>query len=225
MRNQSLSALLAALAVLGACSDSSSGPGGGGPTADVTVLSAAGRASSVLASIGGQTLSPMGPGEYQMVSVPAGSRNFSFQVQGSGITGSAGTVDLVAGDNYLLIAQDSQGVVVGSLVADTGAIVPAGKSKLRVIHSAGLAPPIDVYRTQPDFPTLVSVMFPFDFGANSPYLQSDPGDWSVVVTPDNLTDTLYATGPIVVPDGGRVTVVIVDSTATGGISAVVLHEN
>ena len=225
MRYQRLSALLAALAVLGACSDSSSGPGGGGPTADVTVLSAAGRASSVQASIGGQTLSPIGPGEYQMVSVPAGSRTFSFQVQGTGITGSGGTVDLVAGEHYLLIAQDSQGVVVGSLVADTGAIVPAGKSKLRVIHSAGLAPPIDVYRTQPDFPTLVSVMFPFDFGASSPYLQSDPGDWSVVVTPDNLTDTLYATGPIAVPDGGRVTVVIVDSTATGGISAVVLHEN
>lgn len=225
MRNLRLPALLATLAVLGACSDSSSGPGGAGPTADVTVLSAAGRASSVQASIGGQTLSPMGPGEYQMVSVPAGDRTFSFQVQGSGITGSTGTVDLVAGENYLLIAQDSQGVVVGSLVADTGAIVPAGKSKLRVIHSAGLAPPIDVYRTQPDFPTLVSVMFPFDFGASSPYLQSDPGDWSVVITPDNLTDTLYATGPIAVPDGGRVTVVIVDSTATGGISAVVLHEN
>lgn len=225
MKLQRLSALLAGMAILGACSDSSSGPGGGGPTADVTVLSAAGRASSILASVGGQTLSPIGPGEYELISVPAGSRNFSFDVQGAGVSGSSGTVDLVAGESYLLIAQDSQGVVVGSLVADTGAIVPAGKSKLRVVHSAGLAPLIDVYRTQPDFPTLVSVMFPFDFGASSPYLQSDPGDWSVVITPDNLTDTLYATGPIAVPDGGRVTVVIVDSTASGGISAVVLHEN
>lgn len=196
-----------------------------GNVASVTVVAAAGRATSVTPNINGQTKPALSLGQHVEFVVPGGSRSFSFQVQGSGVTGSAGTVDLVAGENYLLIAQDSQGVVVGSLVADTGAIVPAGKSKLRVIHSAGLAPPIDVYRTQPDFPTLVSVMFPFDFGASSPYLQSDPGDWSVVITPDNLTDTLYATGPIAVPDGGRVTVVIVDSTATGGISAVVLHEN
>lgn len=193
--------------------------------ASVTVVAAAGRASSVTPSINGQTKPALTPGQHVEFFVPGGSRSFSFTVQGTGVSGSSGTVDLVAGQSYLLIAQDSQGVVVGSLVADTGAIVPAGKSKLRVVHSAGLAPVIDVYRTQPDFPTLVSVMFPFAFGATSPYLQSDPGDWSVVVTPDSLTDTLYATGPIAVPDGGRVTVVIVDSTASGGISAVVLHEN
>ncbi len=111
---------------------------------------------------------------------------------------------------------------VSAVIAPTGALVPAGKSKLRVTHSAGLAPAIDVYRTQPDFPSLVNVMFPFDFGAVSPYLQSDPGTWTVVVTPDNSTDTLYASGPIVVPDGERVSVVLVDSTASGGISAVVL---
>lgn len=214
---------LAALSLLLACDGYSDGNGpGGGSTASVVVVSAAGRASSLRATIGGTQSPAIAPGGSNTMTVPEGTRSYVLAVQGAGVTGSSGTIDLVAGQTYLLVAQDSQGTVVGSVVADTGALVPAGKSKLRVIHSAGLAPAIDVYRTQPDFPSLVSVMFPFDFGAVSPYLQSDPGTWTVVVTPDNSTDTLYASGPIVVPDGERVSVVLVDSTASGGISAVVL---
>ena len=221
MRTRQLS--LAALAILLACDGYGDGNGpGGGPTATVVVVSAAGRASSLRARVGGTWMPTLQPGGTGSIDVSAGTRSYMFDVQGSGVTGSSGTLDLVAGQTYVLVAQDSQGTVVGSVLADTGAIVPAGKSKLRVIHSAGLAPAIDVYRTQPDFSSLVSVMFPFDFGASSPYLQSDPGTWTVVVTPDNSTDTLYASGPIVVPDGERVSVVLVDSTASGGISAVIL---
>ena len=214
---------LAALAVLLACDGYSDGNGpGGGPTATVVVVSAAGRATSLRARVGGTWLPAILPGGVGSLDVPAGTRSYMLDVQGTGVTGSSGTMTLVAGQTYVLVGQDSQGTIVGSVLADTGAIVPAGKSKLRVIHGAGLAPAIDVYRTQPDFPDLVNVMFPFDFGASSPFLQSDPGTWTVVVTPDNSTDTLYASGPIVVPDGERVSVVLMDSTATGGISAVVL---
>jgi hypothetical protein len=114
---------------------------------------------------------------------------------------------------------------VPTVLADTNAIPVAGKSKLRVIHSASQAPAVDIWRRQPDFDTLVRVQFPFPYRAVSPYILSDPGDWHVTVSHENLTDTLYASGAITVADGKLVTVIVVDSSASGGITALIVPDN
>ncbi len=85
------------------------------------------------------------------------------------------------------------------------------------------------YRTQPDYSSLVSVMFPFHYRDASPYLESTPGDWSVVMATEHytiegaplLTDTLYAVDPIAVPAGTARTVVFMDAPG-GGYQSVVL---
>jgi hypothetical protein len=45
------------------------------------------------------------------------------------------------------------------------------------------------------------------------------------VTPEGQNDTLYASGSFPVGDGKLVTVVVMDSTAAGGISAVLVQDN
>ena len=211
-----------------ACSDSSTdeGNGNGGATADLVAVQALQSAAAVRVTIGGDSILTLTPGVASaVVSIPAGTRSLQLQPSGGTAAGSTRTVTFEQGQRYLLVAADSSGVAIPSLLADTNAVPVAGKSKLRVIHAAGLAPPVDIWRTQPDWPALITIMLPFPFGATSPYLLSDPGDWSIVVTPEGQTDTLYATGSFTVGDGELVTVVVMDSTATGGISAIVIPDN
>jgi hypothetical protein len=138
-------------------------------------------------------------------------------------------VQFADGTPVVVVALDSAGKVTPSVLADTGAIVPAGATKLRVAHMASNAPNIDIWRTQPDFATPIRIQFPFPYRAESPYLQSTPGTW--VVMASHLTtstsplppmpDTLASSGPIAIPAGASRTIVIVNA-AGGGISMVVV---
>ena len=142
------------------------------------------------------------------------------------VAAGAHVVGLRAGDgtltNFNVQVADNQPVTtvafpgagssfVASVLVDTGSIVPAGKSKLRVSHLAGGAAAIEFWRTQPDFQTPVHIMTPFLYKATSPYLQSDPGTWEVFVTSPGGTAKLATTGPVAVPAGERRTVALVDS--------------
>ena len=131
------------------------------------------------------------------------------------------TVTLSSNDTTTLILIDSSTVINPIVLTDTGSAPVAGKSRLRVVHFATHAPEIDVWRTQPDYQTLIRVMFPFAYRAASPYLLSDPGEWTVVVTPKDQTTQLYSTGAIDIPAGKVRTVVLLDAP-TGGITAVIL---
>lgn len=99
-----------------------------------------------------------------------------------------------------------------SVLVDTGSVVPAGKSKLRVVNLFGGAAPIEIWRTQPDYQTPIHIMTPFAYLATSPYLQSDPGGWEVFVTSPGSFTKVATTGTVPVPAGERRTVVLLDST-------------
>jgi hypothetical protein len=101
--------------------------------------------------------------------------------------------------------------LTASVLADTGALVPIGKSKLRVAHLSPNAGAIEIWRTQPDFQTPVHIMTPFDYLATSPYLQSDPGGWEVFVTRPGSTAKLATTGAVQIPSGEKRTAVLLDS--------------
>jgi hypothetical protein len=92
-----------------------------------------------------------------------------------------------------------------------GAILPAGKSKLRVVHLAANAGAVEIWRTQPDFATPTHILTPFPYQGASPYLQSDPGNWEVFVTPAGATTHIATTDAVAVPAGERRTVVLLDS--------------
>jgi hypothetical protein len=117
-------------------------------------------------------------------------------------------------------------------LTDSGGVPAPGKTKLQVANFTTLSGPIDVYRRQPDFDGLVDIMFPFAYRAVSGYIQSDPGDWQILVAsearvngvpPDVPQDTLLIVEPISLTAGQAVTVVLLDKVG-GGIDAVVTSD-
>ena len=120
-------------------------------------------------------------------------------------------IDAANGATRTAVVTPSASSLSASVLVDTGAIVPAGKTKLRVAHLAANAGSIEIWRTQPDFQTPSHIMTPFDYQATSPYLQSDPGAWEVFVTRPGSTAKLATTGPLSIPAGEKRTVVLLDS--------------
>jgi hypothetical protein len=121
-------------------------------------------------------------------------------------------------------------VVIGTAAAlnpvtlgDTGAAPVPGKGKLRVSHLATNAPPIDVYRSQPDFPSFIKLMDPFPYRASSPFVESTPGNWVIRVTARNSTQILAESPPIRVDALWVRTVVLLDAP-NGGIRITLLGE-
>lgn len=117
------------------------------------------------------------------IPVAPGARHVELNSPGGGAL--AALQLSAAASHTALIELHSTGAagVSASVLADTGATPAAGMSKLRVVHIASSAPAVDIWRTQPDYPSAVRLMFPFPLGATSPYVQSTPGNWSVLVTP------------------------------------------
>jgi hypothetical protein len=184
------------------------------PVATLRVINATNSALTVLIDgqtsfQGGVTRASVSP-EYPLV---IGSH--TVQLQTAAGTSTMLTVDASDGivpNNITVAATPTTGSnIAASVVVDTGTIVPAGKSKLRVLHLAAGAPALEIWRTQPDFHTGVHIMTPFPYQGQSPYLQSDPGDWEVWVTAPNSTAKIATTGAITVPNGERRTVVLLDS--------------
>lgn len=144
------------------------------------------------------------------VAVPSGSHVVSMRSTSAGSADVA--VQTVATETLTTYAVSSAtSSISASALVDTGAVVPAGKSKLRVSNLVANSAAIEIWRTQPDFQTPVHIMTPFPYQATSPYLQSNPGAWEVFVTATGGTAKLATTGPITLASGERITAVLLDS--------------
>ena len=93
-----------------------------------------------------------------------------------------------------------------------------------MVHLAESAPPLDVWRTQPDFSEPVQVMFPFPLGAQSSYIESEPGPWSVWATAEGTTTPVLATTGSLNILGGQVWTVLLLDEPGGGFTAVPLQD-
>ena len=220
----------AALAALLIAAPACGGDGGTPPpvgVATLRVIRAAAVAGGVQVEWGGHEIaSGLAQGASSgSVLVAAGTADLVLRAAGGGLVSGSRPLTLVPGQGYTVAAVDSSGVLLPQMLPDTNAVGVPGKSKLRVIHAAAHAPAIDIWRTQPDFPDQIRFMFPFNFRDVSPYFQSDPGDWTVLVTPAGGTDTLFLSAPFAVGDGKLATVAVMDSSAAGGIWVSVTEDN
>lgn len=163
---------------------------------------------SVLAGVDASIVAPFSeldltPGQHQVRVRPAGSL----------AAGAVFTLTVTGQSKRNVVAYQGPASGLSARVfEDTGAFVPSGKSKVRIVN---LAPnsDIDIWRTQPDYQTGIRFQFPFPFDPEpGPYYQSDAGAWSVWITSTADWNTrLHETGPINVPSGEKRTIVVVDS--------------
>ena len=129
--------------------------------------------------------------------------------------------------NTIAAVRTSNGVVNVAMLDDTGSIVPAGATKVRVLHLAPNAGEIQVYRTQPDFQQLSRWQFPFTYQSeptslSAPFFQSTVGTWEIHAwqTPADASGWASAPVKVLIPlgSGEKKTVIILDNPG-GGIRA------
>lgn len=202
------------------------GPDGGAAT--FSVVNGAGAAGTIKVYVDGAFAADVAVGQ-QGARLAADPGPHQVELRRADGTGAAARqLTLQAGVSMIVVAWDSLGVLRPAVLDDSNSVVAPGKSKLRVAHFAGLAGPIDIWRTQPDYATPIRIMFPFRYGEISPFVESTPGTWRVLVSTAitapiaPMPDTLAMTGGITAGDGEARTVIVVDR-AGGGVEAIVLE--
>jgi hypothetical protein len=166
------------------------------------------------------------------VAVPAGQREIAFRRVGGQASPHVLDLAVSADRQYTTVVIDSAAVLNPVVLTDTGSTPAAGRTKLQVANFASLAGPLDVYRRQPDFDGLLTLVFPFAYRSLSGYVESDPGDWQVLIAPERREggvplqvpeDTLLVVDPVALTAGQASTVVILDKPG-GGLDAVVVRD-
>jgi hypothetical protein len=163
------------------------------------------------------------------IALAPGEWAVGFRPSGSTADPPRTMMTFASGDRVTVLTVDSSTVINPWVLSDTNAVVPANRSKLRVVHFAENETPIDIWRTQPDFGQYITFQFPIRPREVTPYMESDPGDWRVLVSTEArdpggipvLADTLLETAPIPVATGQSRTVLILDKEG-GGLTAVVI---
>lgn len=208
-RSLPLGAVLVAALAIG-CGSDSTAPVSTGSGATLAVVNAS-RALIDVSIDGVPVKTGLGISGVSTQSVSVGAHTVHFQMSGS--SGINLAISAAAGATVTAVAQSSiEGALTADTLADTGAVAPAGKSKLRVVHMDGSVQAVDIWRTQPDYQTPIRIMFPFPYASQSPYLQSDAGVWNVYITSTTDWNTKLAdAGQISIPSGGVKSVILVDS--------------
>lgn len=182
----------------------------GGPT--ITVFVDGGRGDAIAFGELSHVFQ-LSPGEHDLDVLPADNTPALLVLFNSmgGTNYTAFVIDTtIAGSIYML----------PELVADSGA-VPNGVSRVRLANFAALAGSIDAYRTQPDSTHLILTQQPFNNRAITPYFESTPGKWTVLISHGGVQDTLFMSDSIAVNAGQARTVAIIDS-AGGRVAARVI---
>ena len=234
---------LALIAVALSGCESNEGPGDG--TAEIRLMHAQSGADAVDLVLNGTPVAT-GVGFAQtsgLIDVPAGAAAFQIRPSGGGTALAIGAAELESGARYTILfsrsgtsdmriaADTATGIPSApppTQPGDTGAIPGESKIKLRVIHNAPDAPPLDVYLTLNDEPLdgAFPLVEPFTYGVGlSPefpgYVERDPGIWRLRFTADGTLQVLLDTGPIQMAAGQVRSVILMESDSTGmGIASV-----
>lgn len=147
--------------------------------------------------------------------VSAGDRDVAVTVTGSGQTLVSRSVTLEEDVDYSMLISGTLTNPEDMITSDSAFIPLPGKVKIRVIHAARSAPPLDVYLTTPgeDLSTALKLYEPFEFNVADTsvfprFAERDPGDWQVRFTADGTTSVVLDTGPFATGGGQIITVVL-----------------
>ena len=225
---------IAAVAVAAACNSGTSISHEFAPNGSVGAVNSYVAAVDLLVD-GTLVFGAIAPGQYSTSSIPAGAHTIAVRPTGSGLTVSF-PMTVVTGRTVSIAAtRAAGGAFAAASLEDTNATVPAGATKLRVLHMAPLAGEVQVWRTQPDFGTPIRWQFPFLYSPTisalgNPYFQSTPGTWDVrawtdtlAFPPGNATPWATPLDQVTVPlTGGQKKTVLILDKAGGGVKLVVI---
>ena len=121
-----------------------------------------------------------------------------------------------AGMQYAVVAVGDL-ASIGPVVLSQSDTVTAGSARLRVLHAAPMAPPVDVYATAPGADLTASApLATLDVGEDAGPVEVPAGDYQVRVTAvGDPTAVVFDSGTVTLNDGDDLLAVAVENTATG----------
>ncbi len=181
-------ATLGLLALIGTsgCADSAApGQPPAGATQGVRVVNAYTQPVDVLVD-GALVASNVAPARIDSLPQTAGAHTVALRTSGTTTIVSVPVRTVTGALSTIIALRVGAGLAI-STFDDTNAVVPAGATKVRVLHLAPNAGEIEVARTQPDWlaPPLVGWKIPFYYDTlitdplANPYYQSTTGTWDV----------------------------------------------
>lgn len=169
-------------------------------------------------------IASLAAGAVNSAAADAGSHTLVLRPTGSQTSLSQSVVTAAGALPTIAVVRAANGAMASAVLDDTNSVVPAGATKVRVLHLAPNAGTLQVYRTQPDYPQPVSWQFPFNYqpeptSLSAPFYQSTVGSWEVRVwqTPADASGWANAPVKVVIPlaSGEKKTVVILDAPGGG----------
>ncbi|MES2524598.1 MAG: DUF4397 domain-containing protein [Gemmatimonadota bacterium] len=173
---------------------------------------------------GSVAVSALPAGTIDTVAPTAGSHTLTMRPAGTSGTAIIQSITTGSSLSTIAVVRGANGSIASAALDDTNSVVPAGATKVRVLHLAPNAGVLQVYRTQPDFQQPVSWQFPFTYQSNptsltSPFYQSTAGTWEVRVwqAPADASGWAGATVKVAIPlaSGEKRTVLILDKPGGG----------
>ena len=228
MRRSVVVSLLASV-VLAGCSSDPTTAANGGANAGLLVINANVAPVDILMD-GAVVKGAVAPGQVTTLTASTGSHVLELRQTGAATGSTASFATSARYQRAFAAVRTSSGALAAATLDDTGSVVPAGATKLRVLHLAAVAGELQVYRTQPDYQTPVRWQFPFTYqpeptSLSAPYYQSTVGTWEVHVwqAPADASGWSSASVKVQVPlgSGQKKTIVILDQ-AGGGVRVEVI---
>lgn len=147
---------------------------------------------------------------------------YTVQVDGilpDGTTTVIGPVQLpfAANMRYSVLAIGDVANISALVLEQPDTAVPAGSTRLRVVHGAPLAGPVDVYVTAPNADLSASApVGTFDFGGDLGPVDVTAGDYQIRVTvAGDPTALAFDSGTVALTDGANLLITAVENTLTG----------
>ena len=172
----------------------------------------------------------LGAGEIATASPASGSHTLMLRGAGASASVSRSITTTAGAVGTFAVVRALDGALATAALDDTNSVVPAGATKVRVLHFAPGAGTLQVFRTQPDYAQPISWQFPFTYqptptSLSAPFYQSTVGSWEVRVwqQPADASGWASAATKVVLSlaSGEKRTVVILDKPG-GGVRIEVL---
>ena len=212
--NRTAFTILLAAAALSACSDNSPTPEGRlrfvNVSPDAPVLSLVLDGDTVASNI-----AYLGSSEY--LDVPADGHVMRVADAEASTTLIDQDVTVADQTDYTVLAGDTLSSIKALVLTDNNSTPAAGTFKVRAVHAAPHAGPVDVYVTDPDADLTLATPLTthVTFGQVLPYAQINAGTYQIRVTASDTKNVLIDSGALTV-ESGQVRTVIAVEAAGGG---------
>ena len=156
------------------------------------------------------------------LSALVGNRNVKVNAAGTSTTVIDADLTLAFNSFTTIIATNFLAQIEPLVLADENTPPSGNLLKIRVVHSAPSAPPVDVYVTAPgeDINAAAPTLSDVAFLGFSDFLEVPEGDYQIRVTTVGSKDPVFDSGTVTLDAGSIFTAVAVD--ATGGASPISL---